>query len=386
MDLTLNEDQEAFAESIVDALGRTYTAEFRGEAAASETGWDEKVFTTLAEIGLSGLTIAEEQDGLDAGAGEVYAALYAVGQNAAIEPFLDGVYLPSWLLRGQGSVEGCAAEVLTVLASGDSIAAVAHAEPGAVWDAPPTTRATAEGGTLTLTGRKTAVVHGDQARWFQVTASGESGFGLYLVEADAIGITRIDGRTADWTRASQLTFEKTPAILLGAAGDAGRRLFDDAVARARIAVLAEAVGLMDKASKTTVSYLKSRKQFGVPLSSFQALVHRAADLYAEVELARSVALWATASLERDAAAADSDDTDVVAIADDAFVYIAQAARDVAEEVVQLHGGIGMTFETPISHYAARLTSIGQAYGGSAAAGRRVLRSDSPLRTPSVVRH
>lgn len=379
MDLTLNEDQEAFAESIDDALARTYSAEFRGKAAASETGWDEKTFATLAEIGASALTIDEEHDGLDAGAGEVYAALYALGQNAAIEPFLDGVYLPSWLLAAAGSAPD---EVLTALASGEAIAAVAHSEPGRVWDAAPATTATGSGDTVTLSGTKTAVAHGDQARWLLVTASGDNGFGVYLVNADADGITRTDGRTADWTRVSRVTFDGTPATLLGGAGDRGRRAFDAAVARARIAVLAEAVGLMDKASKVTVAYLKSRKQFGVPLSAFQALVHRAADLYAEVELARSVALWATASLERDA---QTDDTDVDATADDAFVYIAQAARVVAEEVVQLHGGIGMTFETPISHFAARLTSIEQAYGGVAAARRRVLRSDSPLTAPTVVR-
>lgn len=383
MDLTLNEDQEAFADSIDDALGRTYTAEFRGKAAAGATGWDPKVYATLAEIGLSALTIDELHDGLDAGAGEVYAALYAIGQNAAIEPFLDGVYLPSWLLQGHSG--STVDEVLTDLAAGSAVAAVAHAEPGMVWDATPITRATADGGAVTLSGVKTAVPHADQAKWFLVTASGEGGFGVYLVNAETTGITRIDGRTADWTRASQVTFENTPATLLGDAGDAGRRVFDDAVARARIAVLAEAVGLMDKASSITVGYLKSRKQFGVPLSTFQALVHRAADLYAEVELARSVALWATASLERDAQTEDSGDTDVIATADDAFVYLAQAAQLVAEEVIQLHGGIGMTFETPISHYAARLTSIGQSYGGAAAARRRVLKSGSPLTTPSVVR-
>ena len=379
MDLTLNEDQEAFAESIDDALARKYTADFRGKTAASDVGWDEKLFTTLAEIGASALTIDEEHDGLDAGAGEVYAALYALGQNAAIEPFLDGVYLPSWLVAATGSTPG---EVLTALASGEEIAAVAHSEPGRVWDAAPATTATGDGDKVTLSGTKTAVAHADQARWLLVTASGDAGFGVYLVNGDAQGITRTDGRTADWTRVSRVTFEGTPATLLGSAGDQGRRTFDACVARARIAVLAEAVGLMDRASKVTVDYLKSRKQFGVPLSSFQALVHRAADLYAEVELARSVALWATASLERDA---ETDDTDVDATADDAFVYIAQAARVVAEEVVQLHGGIGMTFETPISHYAARLTSIEQSYGGVAAARRRVLKSDSPLTAPTVVR-
>lgn len=379
MDLTLNEDQEAFAKSMDDALARKYTADFRGTAAASDVGWDEKLFSTLAEIGASALTIDEEHDGLDAGAGEVYAALYALGQNAAIEPFLDGVYLPSWLLSASGSAPD---HVLTALAAGEAIAAVAHSEPGRVWDAAPATTASGDGDTVTLSGTKTAVAHADQARWLLVTATGDAGFGVYLVNGDAEGITRTDGRTADWTRVSRITFEGTPATLLGTAGDQGRRTFDACVARARIAVLAEAVGLMDRASKVTVDYLKSRKQFGVPLSTFQALVHRAADLYAEVELARSVALWATASLERDA---QTDDTDVDATADDAFVYIAQAARVVAEEVVQLHGGIGMTFETPISHYAARLTSIEQSYGGVAAARRRVLKSDSPLTAPTVVR-
>lgn len=381
MDLTLNEDQEAFGKSVQDALGHAYTAEFRGKAAASDTGWDSKMYSTLAEIGLSALSIDEDHDGLDAGAGEVYAAMYALGQNAAIEPFLDGVYLPSWLLRGNEGAE--VDEALSALAAGEAIAAVAHAEPGRVWDAAPSTDAASSADNVTLTGIKTGVAHADQAKWFLVTASDGDGFGIYLVASDAHGITRKDGRTADWTKASRVVFTDTPATLLGRSGEIGRRAFDDAISRARIAMAAEAVGLMDKASAITIGYLKTRKQFGVTLSTFQALVHRAADLYAEVELARSVALWATASLERDA---EADDTDVAATADDAFVYLAQAARVVAEEVIQLHGGIGMTFETPISHYAARLTTISQAYGGVGAARRRVLKSDSPLQTPSVVRN
>lgn len=381
MDLTLNEDQEAFAESVEDALARKYTADFRAKAAGSDIGWDADVYSTLTEIGLAALTIDEEHDGLDAGAGEVYAALYALGQNAAVEPFLDGVYLPTWLIGRSAGTAGD--DVLTALASGESIVAIAHSEPRQVWDAAPDTRVSGDGSSITISGTKTAVAHGDQASHYLVSATGDEGFGVYLVAADADGITRVDGRTADWTRASVLTFDKTPATLLGSSGEAGRRTFDDAVARARIALLAEAVGLMDRAASITVGYLKTRKQFGVTLSTFQALVHRAADLYAEVELARSVALWATASLERDA---EADDIDVTGTADDAYVYIAQAARVVAEEVVQLHGGIGMTFETPISHYAARLTTISQAYGGVGAARRRVLKSDSPVTTPSVVRH
>ncbi len=376
MDLTLNEDQDAFVESIDDALRRKYTAEFRGKAAASQTGWDEAVYTTLAQIGVTALTVDEEHDGLDAGAGEVYAAQYALGQSAAIEPLLDGVYLPTWVLARLGA--DSQDDLLTALAGGAAIAAVAHAEPGRAWDAAPDTRATAAATGVTLSGTKTAVAHADQASHLLVTATGEDGFGVFLVAGDAEGMTRLDGRSADWTRVSQVTFESTPAVRLSDGGDQARGAFERAIAQARVALLAEAVGLMDQATKITVGYLRTRKQFGVPLSTFQALVHRAADAYAEVELARSVALWATATLER-------DDADVLRTADDAFVYVAGAARVVAEEVVQLHGGIGMTFETPISHYAARLTTISQAYGGLAAARRRALKSDSPLITPTVVR-
>lgn len=381
MDLTLNEDQEAFGASVTDALARKYTPDFRAACAASDTGWDAGVYSTLAEIGLAALTIDEDHDGLDAGAGEVYAALYALGQHAAVEPFLDGVYLPSWLIghAAQGS------DLLSALAAGEATAALAHSEPRRVWDAVPMTQATGSGNGVTLSGTKTAVAHGDQASHYLVTATGDAGFGVYLVAADADGISRADGRAADWTRSSVVTFENSAATLIGSCGDAARAAFDAAVARARVAVLAEAVGLMDRASTITIDYLKSRKQFGVTLSTFQALVHRAADLYAEVELARSVALWATASLERDGEA-ETDDIDLIGTADDAYVYIANAARVVAEEVVQLHGGIGMTYETPISHFATRLTTISQVYGGISAARRRALASDSPLVTPSVVHH
>ncbi|MBB3663042.1 hypothetical protein FB384_001946 [Prauserella sediminis] len=382
MNLEFNEDQALLFETVDSAVGRGYAAGGRAEATGSELGWNEGVWRTLAEMGITGLTITGEHGGADAGPVEVYATLEALGKHAAAEPLLDGVFLPSWLITAVGTDEQ-AKQLLPALAEGTQTVAVAHAEPGRPWNATPSVTATRRAdGSVTLAGVKAPVRHADQASSLLVTASDSDGTtGVYVVEAGAEGITRADGRSADWSRASQVTFVDTPATPLGTSGADVAAALAAAFARARVAVLAEAVGLMESALTLTVEYLKNRKQFGVPLSTFQALVHRAADLYAHVELARSMALWATATVE---AADGGADVDLAAIADDAFVFVGDTATAVAEEAVQLHGGIGMTYEAEVAHQAARLTAITESFGGVAAARRRAVASESALRAPSAL--
>ncbi|MCM6774207.1 acyl-CoA dehydrogenase family protein [Nocardia sp. CDC159] len=383
MQLEPNDDQKLLLDSADAMFARHYKPGFRATAVASATGWSDAVWQASTELGLTTLTIDDEFGGAAAGPAEVYVVQQAIGRHAAVEPLLDGVYLPSWLIAALGSDEQ-RDELLPTLANGTAIGAVAVAEPGREWDALPAVTAERSelGGPVWLSGVKSPVARADRATFFLVTATDTAGvLGVYLVAADAPGITRGDGRTTDWTHASRMSFDRTPATALGQPGRVAAQAVDLAFARARVALLGEAVGLMESALGQTVEYLKSRKQFGVPLSAFQALVHRAADLYAQIELARSIALWATATLE-----ASDDAAAAAAAADDGFVFVAETARLVAEEAVQLHGGIGMTFETAVSHYAARLTAIGQSFGGSTAARRRALNSPSPLIPPSALRN
>ena len=370
MNLEPNSEQQLLAQSVESILSRKYVPGFRESVVESDQGWSAEVFTELAELGITGLNIAEDAGGVGAGAADVYVTMEALGKSAAMEPLLDGVFLPASLIAGLGSdVE------LASLAEGESVLTVAHAEPKRAWDLAPTVTARADGDAVALSGVKSPVLHADATKLIVTAVDVDGTFGLYLVDADAAGITRIDGRTTDWTHASDVTFADTPATVLGTGPDA-QRAFDAAITGARVAILGEAVGAMTTGLAMTVEYLRSRKQFGVPLSTFQALVHRAADLYAEIELARSMAMWTTARVET----ADAD-VDLAAVADDAFVFVSNAARLVAEEIIQLHGGIGMTYESPVSHVAARLTGITQAFGGVSAARRRALARPTATATP-----
>lgn len=381
MYLELDEDQKLLFETVDAAVGRGYPAGGRAEATRTELGWNESVWHTLAELELTGLTIDGKHGGVGAGPVEVYATLEALGKHAAAEPLLDGVYLPSWLIAGLGTEEQ-AAQFLPALAGGTAMIAVAHAEPGRPWGSVPSVAAARSGdGSVVLSGVKSPVRHADRASTLLVTAIDGDTVGVYAVAADAAGITRTDGRSADWSHASQVEFAGTPATPLAAADVDAADVLRVCFARARVAVLGEVVGLMESALAHSVEYLKNRKQFGVPLATFQALVHRATDLYARVELARSMALWATATVEAADAGAD---VDLPSIADDAFVFVADAATTVAEEAVQLHGGIGMTYEAEVAHQAARLTAITESFGGLAAARRRAVASESALRVPSVL--
>ncbi|WP_020494720.1 acyl-CoA dehydrogenase family protein [Sciscionella marina] len=381
MNLEFNEDQRLLFETVDAAVGRGYQAGGRAEATDSELGWNAEVWNTLAELGLMGLAVSGDHGGVGAGSVELYATLEALGKHAAAEPLLDGVVLPSWLIAALGTEEQ-AKKLLPALAEGSTTIAFAHAEPGRSWGAAPTvTAAAAADGSVALSGVKSPVRQADQAGSFLVTALDGNTTRVYLVAADAPGVQRTEGRGADWSHAAQLEFSGTPATLLGTAGTDTTDILGTVFARARVAVLGEAVGLMETGLGKTVEYLKNRKQFGVPLSTFQALVHRAADLYARVELARSMALWATATVE---AYDNGAEVDLGTAADDAFVFVGEAATEAAEEIVQLHGGIGMTYEAEVAHHAARLIAITESFGGLTAARRRAVGAETALSAPSAL--
>ncbi|MGZ4656087.1 MAG: acyl-CoA dehydrogenase family protein, partial [Blastococcus sp.] len=185
------------------------------------------------------------------------------------------------------------------------------------------------------------------------SAAIDGGTGLFLVQGDAAGLTRTGYRTHDGTRAANVRFEGTPAVALGGGGDQTAAI-EQALAVARIAYAHEALGAMDTALRTTTEYLKTRKQFGVTISKFQALTFRAADMYVSLELARSLALWA--SMVADAGG------DVVQAADRARLQVSRASRHIGKEAIQLHGGIGVTAEYSVGHYTSRLTAIDHLLG------------------------
>ena len=217
-----------------------------------------------------------------------------------------------------------------------------------------TTTATRSGDGWTLSGTKNPVLAGDVADTLIISAAlPDGGTGLFLV--DAADVTRQGYRTFDGQRGAQVTLDATPAEPLGEAADAGVAI-TNALVRISAGLCAEAVGVMDESLRLTTDYLKQRKQFGVTLSKFQTLTQRAADMYMSLELARSMGTYAAMSI------ADGELDPVIAAR--AKLQIGRSGRHISQESIQLHGGIGVTAEYPVGHYAARLTAIEHTLGSS----------------------
>ncbi|MFF7940259.1 acyl-CoA dehydrogenase family protein [Nocardia gamkensis] len=353
MDFDLTDEQVMLRDTVRDLLARNYDAESRLKVVDSELGWSRDVWRQFAELGVLGLSFAEEDGGVGAGPVETMVVLEEVGRRLAPEPILDAVLVPGGLVAAVGSAEQ-RQRILPEVASGTKLLAFAHAEPGVRWSSSElATTAAAQGDSYTLTGVKNPVPHGDSADELVVSAAlPEGGVGLFLVTPDATGVVRKSYRTVDGQRGAQFELTDAPAERLGGA-DAAEAIAS-VLTHAQASLCAESVGAMEEALRLTAEYLKQRKQFGVTLSKFQTLTQRAADMYVSLELARSMSLYATASL--------ADGADDPVIASRARLQVGRAARHIGQEAIQMHGGIGVTAEYPVSHYVARLTAIERTLG------------------------
>jgi len=356
MDFTYDDEQQALREAVRGLVGKSYADfENRRRTVADEPGFDEKLWTRLAEMGVLGLPFEERYGGMGAGPVEVAIVAQELGRVVAPEPFLTSVVLAGGVVALAGTEEQ-KASLLEAVASGETVLAFAHAEPGARWT--PTAEkvtATASGEAWTLTGVKEPVPHGARADRLVVSAAlPDGGTGLFLVDGDAPGLTRTGYATFDGGRAARVALDGTPATALGS-GDATAHI-SRALDGARIAAASEAVGAMEVALSATSEYLRSRKQFGVPLTTFQALTFRAADMYVSLELARSITLWATMVL------AEESDEEVADAAARAGLQVSRAGRHIGQEAIQLHGGIAMTAEYSVGSYTAHLTALDHLLG------------------------
>ena len=346
MNFDLTEEQQLLADTTRDVLSG-YDTEKRNKAVDSELGWSREVWNQLAEIGILGLGFDE-----DSGPTEVMVVMTEIGRRLAPEPVAEAALIPGAVIAEHGSDEQRA--LLDEVAAGARLLAFAHTEPGRRGAAELTTHATEQSGSWTLTGRKNPVLAGDSADTLIVTAAlPGGGSGLFLV--DAANVTRHGYRTFDGKRGAEVALDNAAAQPLGAGGNATEAI-DAAVIRFQSALCAEAVGAMDESLRLTTDYLKSRKQFGVPLKTFQTLTQRAADMYVSVELARSMNYYLAVSV--------GDGRFDPMVAARAKLQIARSGKHIAEESIQMHGGIGVTAEYPIAHYAARLTAIEQTFGSA----------------------
>ncbi|GAA1140105.1 acyl-CoA dehydrogenase family protein [Nocardioides aquiterrae] len=355
MDFTYDEEQQALRDAVRGLVGKAYADfENRRRTVADDPGFSEKVWQQLAEMGVLGLPFDEQYGGMGAGGIEVGIVAQELGRVLAPEPFLTAVVLAGGLVAAAGSEEQ-KTELLGALSSGESVLAFAHAEPGSRWSpSASVVRASSSGDSWTLDGVKEPVVQGARADVLIVSAAlPDGGTGLFVVQgSDA---AREGYATHDGGRAARVTFDGTAAVPLGAGGDATgiiARVLDIG----RITAANEAIGLMEVALETTSAYLKSRKQFGVTLNTFQALTFRAADMYVSLELARSLALWATMVLDTES----GEEASVAASR--AALQVSRAGRHIGQEAIQLHGGIGMTAEYSIGSYTSRLTALDHLLG------------------------
>ncbi|OBI79046.1 acyl-CoA dehydrogenase family protein [Mycobacterium sp. E740] len=347
MDFDLTEEQQLLRDVTRDVLSHNYDVTRIGEVSKGDTGWSREVWAQLAEVGILGLGF----DPTEAGQIEAMVVLTEIGRRLAPEPVAQAALIPGGLIAELGS--DAQKEMLDAVAAGETLLAFAHTEPGMRAEtAQLATAAQQSGDGWTLSGRKNPVLAGDSADTVIVTAAlPDGGVGLFVV--DAAAVTRHPYRTFDGRRGAQLDFDSTPAEPLGEGGDASEHVARTVI-RFQSALCSEAVGAMEEALRLTTEYLTSRKQFGVPLSTFQTLTQRAADMYVSLELARSMNYYAAMSI------ADGRFDPVIAAR--VKWQIGRSGRHIAQEAIQLHGGIGMTAEYPVGHYAARLTAIDNTFG------------------------
>ena len=373
MDFDLTEEQRLLKESVDGLLADSYDFESRKKYAKEKGGWSKAVWSKLAEQGLLGLPFSEEDGGFGGGAVETMIVMEALGRALVLEPYLATVVIGGGFLRHGGSAAQKAAHVPGIV-DGSKTFAFAQLEKNSRYDlADVATTAKKKGDGWIIDGEKFVVLNGETADTFIVTARTKggqrdrSGIGVFLVPANAKGVSRKGYPTQDGLHAADVTFTGVEVGADAVLGDPenGLPLVEQVVDDARIALCAEAVGAMDESLKTTVEYIKTRKQFGVPIGSFQVLQHRAADMFVALEQARSMSMYAT--MASDFENARERATAVAA----AKVQIGKSLKFVGQQSIQLHGGIGMTMEAKIGHYFKRLTMIENTFGDTEYHLRRV---------------
>ena len=349
MDFDLTDEQGLLRDVTREVLTNTYDVENRLKTIDTDLGWSREVWSQLAETGILGLGFDPEESGPI----ELMVVLTEIGRRLAPEPVAQAALIPGGLIAELGDDEQRG--LLDEVAEGTTLLALAHQEPGTRGlSTRVTTRAESQDDSWTLTGLKNPVLAGDSADVFVTSAALPDGaVGLFVVRADAV--SRRAYRTFDGQRGAEVKLESAAAQPLGTGGDAVSHL-QGALIRHQSALCAEAVGAMEEALRLTTEYLKSRKQFGVPLSNFQTLTQRAADMYVSLELARSMNFYAAMSI------ADGNLNPVIAAR--AKLQICRSGRHIAQEAIQLHGGIGVAAEYPVGHYSSRLTAINQTLGSA----------------------
>ncbi len=366
MDFSLSEEQALLADSVRRFVRERLDVAAWQRIATGEAEGDPADWKRMAALGWLGLAVPEEAGGAGATPVETMVVMEELGRGLLAQPFAETAVLGAALLRHAAPERRRA--LLAALVAGELRVALAAIERAQRFDlGRVATTASREADGWRLDGEKSFVPAAASAGLFVVSAADPAGgVSLFLVPAEAPGLLRRDTVTADARRASALRLDgvRVPRdALLGPVGG-GWPLLEAAVDRMTAALCAEAVGAMDTLREATGEYLKTRRQFGQPLGSFQALQHRMADIYIACEESRSLLLLATLKLEA------AERRERVRAVSAAKAWIGQLGRYVAHQAIQLHGAMGMCEEVAVGHYAKRLMAIDLLYGDAAFHRRR----------------
>lgn len=346
MDFSIGEDRQMLVDSLSRYFADKADWKVREAAIASEAGFDRDVWNGMAELGVLGAMFGEDAGGFGGSPFDIGVVFKEAGRALSTGPFL------ATLMAGKVLEAAGDADTLEGVISGEKILTFAN-DAAVSADGRPVDATTAakSGDGWALTGQKGVVDYLGSADLIVVTAEIDGGTASFLVERGASGVDTRDYPLIDGGSAGELTLSNAPAKLISEDSDA----IDAAIAAGLVATSWEAVGVMEVLRDSTLDYLKTRKQFGIPIGKFQALQHRMATLALEIEQAWSAAVNAAAYFDKGAATRDR-------YCSAAKYSIGQVGRLAAEEAIQMHGGIGMTWELPLSHYAKRMTMLGHVLG------------------------
>lgn len=361
MNFQHTEDRRMLADTLNRFVSEQYGFETRDRLARSDVGFSRELWGQFAELGIIGALFSEAEGGFGGDGFDIAVVFESLGRGLVVEPFLGALIVGRAVAHAGNDAQKA---LIANLIDGSVVAALAHEEPGSHYElSNVTTRAVRRANGWVLAGAKAVVQQAEEAGVLLVSArtsgadDAEDGISLFLVPRDAAGLTVRGYRKIDGGRAAEVVLDDVCVgddALLGPQ-DAGFATLERSIGFGVLALCAEALGAMDVAKDFTLEYLRTRKQFGVAIGSFQALQHRMADLLLEIEQARSAVINAAAALGTGGVARER--------ALSAAKYsIGRIGALVAEECIQLHGGIGMTWELPLAHYAKRLVMIDHQLG------------------------
>jgi len=365
MDLSISEEQSAIRDVISRFIENEYDFEKRMSIAEGDSAFDSDVYNFFVEQGFTAIPFSEEDGGLNGGPIETMLIMKEIGRGLVLEPYLENVILAGGVLKRLATDEQ-KSKWLSKIINGELQSTLAFTEPQSRFNLNDVaTIAKDNGDKVIINGKKSFVLNGKEADIIivPVRTSGSQteaeGISLFVVESDLPGITKNNYKTVDGHSASEIIFKNVEVNkdnLLGELGK-GYQTLESTIDDAILAVCAEATGIMKSLHDKTVEYSKNRVQFGVPIGGFQALQHRMVDTLMACEETESILLWALTT--------NQDDSSSLKKAISGLKYqIGTAGKHVGQEAVQLHGGMGISWELDIAHFFKRLSSIEILFGNA----------------------